>query len=381
MTGMGKVTAMSTAETRSVTLQPVRWIDGDGRLDGRLRLLDQTALPDRVVHLEPRTVDEVVDAVRRLAVRGAPAIGLVGAYGVAVALAQAAREGWDRPALEAAVARLRAARPTAVALSAGVDAALAAAAAAADSEEEGEEKEENGGGEGRKVDPAAQVAAAVAAGRALAAADEQANHAIGRFGADWILARVDRPRLRVLTHCNTGALATAGWGTALGIIRELHARGRLELVHVDETRPALQGSRLTAWELGQEGIPHVVQVDAAAAGAILGGMIDVAVLGADRIAANGDVANKIGTLGVALACADAGVPFVVAASRATVDPTAASGRHIPIEMRDGEEVLGWAGRRVAPAGSAVYNPAFDITPARLVSVLITEDGPTAPAAP
>jgi methylthioribose-1-phosphate isomerase len=329
------------------TLHPVTWT---GRA---LRLLDQTALPERTVHIEAERVADVVDAIRRLAVRGAPALGLAGAFGVALALVQARREGWDGSAFTAAVGRLRSARPTAVALVQGVDAAYA------------------------RVDEG--LAAVVAVGTALAEADERTNRSIGRHGADWILDRVSRRPLRVLTHCNTGALATAGWGTALGVIRELHRRGQIELVHVDETRPLLQGSRLTAWELGREGIPHLIQVDSAAAATIVAGLIDVAVVGADRVAANSDVANKIGTVGVALACADAGVPFVVAVSAATVDATLASGGQIPIELRDPAEVLGFAGLMVAPAGSGAYNPAFDVTPARLVTALVTEHGVTLPA--
>ncbi|OHV30365.1 S-methyl-5-thioribose-1-phosphate isomerase [Pseudofrankia sp. EUN1h] len=317
-----------------------------------VRLLDQTLLPDQLADVDIHRVDDLVAAIRRLAVRGAPALGIAGAYGVALAIVQAAREGWDGSTFTAAVGRLRAARPTALALALGVDAAYAV------------------------VDDG--LDAVVAVGHALAEADERANRAIGRHGADWILARLgDRP-LRVLTHCNTGALATAAWGTALGIIRELHARGRVELVYVDETRPLLQGSRLTAWELAQAGIDHRVQVDGAAAGTIVGGLVDVAIVGADRIAANGDVANKVGTLGVALACAHAGIPFVVAASASTVDEDLPSGSLIPIERRADDEVLAWSARRVAPPGARAHNPAFDVTPASLVSALITEHGPRPP---
>lgn len=205
--------------------------------------------------------------------------------------------------------------------------------------------------------------------------DVEANRAMGAHGADWLLKRVgvDRP-LRILTHCNTGALATAGWGTALGVIRELHARGRVEVVYADETRPLLQGSRLTAWELVQEGIPHYVQADGAAAGTIMRGEVDAAIVGADRIAANGDTANKVGTVGVALACADAGIPFLVAAPTTTVDLDTASGADIHIELRGEDEVLEWGGVRTAPAESRGHNPAFDVTPGRLVTGLVTERG-------
>ncbi|MFC6881999.1 MULTISPECIES: S-methyl-5-thioribose-1-phosphate isomerase [Actinomadura] len=313
-----------------------------------LRLIDQTVLPERLELLDVRTVGALVDAIRRLAVRGAPALGVAGAFGVAIALRQAEREGWDGARLDAAIAEIREARPTAVNLAAGVDRVRPFAADGAD--------------------------AVAAEAQALLDEDVRGNRAIGAYGADWILARTgDRP-LRVLTHCNAGALATAGWGTALGVVRELHARGRIRTVHVDETRPLLQGARLTAWELERAGVPYLVQADAAAAGAVLRGLVDVAVIGADRIAANGDTANKVGSAGVALACADAGIPFVVAAPWSTVDLTARDGAAIPIEERAEDEVLTWDGARTAPEGARGFNPAFDVTPARLVSALVTETG-------
>ncbi|MEU5878906.1 S-methyl-5-thioribose-1-phosphate isomerase [Spirillospora sp. NPDC047279] len=322
-------------------VQAVAW-NGDG-----LRLIDQTLLPGRLDHLDVRDVDALVDAIQRLAVRGAPAIGVAGAFGVAIAMRQAEREGWDRPALLAAVDRVREARPTAVNLAAGVDRVTPFMAKGPD--------------------------AVIAEAQALLDEDVRGNRAIGAHGADWLLGRADRP-LRVLTHCNTGALATAGWGTALGIVRELHARDRLDVVHADETRPLLQGARLTAWELGHLNVPYYVQADGAAAGTILRGLVDVAIIGADRVAANGDTANKIGSVGVALACADAGIPFVVAAPWSTIDLGTASGDGIPIEERSGDEVLHWGGVRTAPAGARAFNPAFDVTPARLVTALVTETG-------
>ncbi|MET9563131.1 S-methyl-5-thioribose-1-phosphate isomerase [Streptomyces tauricus] len=326
--------------------QELRAVDWTGN---SLALIDQTVLPQRTETRHIRDVDDLVDAIRRLVVRGAPAIGAAGAYGVALAMLQGEREGWSREQVLAAVARIREARPTAVNLMVCVDRVLTRFDDGLD----------------------AVLAEAVAVQRE----DVAANRAMGAFGADWLLKRVgvDRP-LRVLTHCNTGALATAGWGTALGVIRELHARGRLELVYADETRPLLQGARLTAWELVQEGIPHFVQADGAAAGTILRGEVDAAIVGADRIAANGDTANKVGTVGVALACADAGVPFLVAAPTTTVDVATATGADIHIELRDESEVLEWAGVRTAPAGSRGHNPAFDVTPGRLVTGLVTERG-------
>lgn len=326
--------------------QELRAVDWTG---SSLALIDQTVLPHRTETREIRDVDGLVDAIQRLVVRGAPAIGAAGAYGVALALLQGEREGWSAEETRAAVARVRAARPTAVNLMVCVDRVMA------------------------RFDEGLDAVLAEAA--AVQREDVEANRAMGAYGADWLLKKVgvDRP-LRVLTHCNTGALATAGWGTALGVIRELHARGLVEVVYADETRPLLQGSRLTAWELVQEGIPHYVQADGAAAGTILRGEVDAAVVGADRIAANGDTANKVGTVGIALACADAGVPFLVAAPTTTVDLTTARGADIHIELRGEDEVLEWSGVRTAPAESRGHNPAFDVTPGRLVTGLVTERG-------
>ncbi|GHD48090.1 methylthioribose-1-phosphate isomerase [Streptomyces mirabilis] len=326
--------------------QELRAVDWTG---SSLALIDQTVLPHRTETREIRDVDGLVDAIQRLVVRGAPAIGAAGAYGVALALLQGEREGWSAEETRAAVARVRAARPTAVNLMVCVDRVMA------------------------RFDEGLDAVLAEAA--AVQREDVEANRAMGAYGADWLLKKVgvDRP-LRVLTHCNTGALATAGWGTALGVIRELHARGLVEVVYADETRPLLQGSRLTAWELLQEGIPHYVQADGAAAGTILRGEVDAAIVGADRIAANGDTANKVGTVGIALACADAGIPFLVAAPTTTVDLTTARGADIHIELRGEDEVLEWAGIRTAPSGSRGHNPAFDVTPGRLVTGLVTERG-------
>jgi methylthioribose-1-phosphate isomerase len=220
--------------------------------------------------------------------------------------------------------------------------------------------------------------AVLAAALELAREDEAANRELSRLGADWLLERIDRPTLRVLTHCNTGSLATSAWGTALGVIRELHARGRIEFVYADETRPLLQGARLTAYELASDGIPHAVQADGAAASTILRGLVDFAVVGADRIAANGDAANKIGTLGVALACRDAEIPFMVAAPWSTVDVATATGEDIEIEERDGAEVTTWGGIQTTPVESPGFNPAFDVTPARLIAAIATERGVVEP---
>jgi methylthioribose-1-phosphate isomerase len=326
-------------------IRPVLW------QDGAVRIIDQTALPGELRYLDLRNVGELIGAIQRLAVRGAPALGVAGAYGVALALLTN-----DRGSIPA----LRAARPTAVNLAAGVDRAAARVA-------EGFE-------------------AVLAEAHAVLEEDLAANRRLSALGADWLLGQLGRssspdaaspPRpLRLLTHCNAGALATAGWGTALGVVRELHTRGLVEVVYVDETRPLLQGSRLTAWELGRLGIPHLVQADGAAAGTIVSGSVDAAIVGADRIAANGDTANKVGTLGVALACAHAEVPFLVAAPTSTVDLRTASGADIHVEQRAEAEVLGWSGSAVpvTPEHSRAHNPAFDVTPAALISALTTERG-------
>jgi len=338
-----------------MTLIAIEWDDTGGRGGrGAVRLLDQTLLPGTTAYRDIDTADALVSAIVELAVRGAPALGVAGAMGVVVAMDEGAREGWDGVRVQAAVDRVRHARPTAVNLAWGVD----------------------------QVRPLMDTGrdAVLAAARRVAVEDEAANRELSRRGADWLLARIDRPRLRVLTHCNTGSLATSAWGTALGVVRELHARGRLELVYADETRPLLQGSRLTAFELAADGIPHRVQVDGAAASTILRGLVDLAVVGADRIAANGDAANKIGTLGVALACRDAGIPFMVAAPWSTVDLSMADGSRIEIEERAGDEVTALGGLRLAPEASMGFNPAFDVTPARLVDAVATERGVAEPRA-
>jgi methylthioribose-1-phosphate isomerase len=279
-------------------------------------------------------------------VRGAPALGAVGAFGVVVALDQGVRESWTAEQLSQQILRVRNARPTAVNLAWGVD----------------------------RVQPFAEHGRDEVLSHAhqIVVEDTAANRKLSELGADWILQRTGVSKLRVLTHCNTGALATTGWGTALGVIRELHERGALEVVYVDETRPLLQGARLTAWELEREGIDYRVQADGAAASTILRGLVDFAIIGADRIARNGDSANKIGSVGVALACQAAGIPFMVAAPSSTVDLDTASGEEIEIELRDGAEVTELAGVSIAPVGAQGFNPAFDVTPAKYISAIVTE---------
>jgi S-methyl-5-thioribose-1-phosphate isomerase len=330
---------------------------------GGIVLIDQTRLPEETVLLHVRTVEELIDAIRRLAVRGAMALGVAGAMGVALGAARAREAGSDvAAAARAAGAALRAARPTAVNLGWGVDRALAAV----------------GGG-----------AEAILA-EALRVRDEDiaASRAIGARGADLLTREAAPPAgapINVLTHCNAGALAGVEGGSALAAVQALHERGDLAEVFVAETRPLLQGARLTAWELARLGAAHRVIVDGAGAGLILGGRVDGVIVGADRIARNGDVANKVGTLAHALAAARAGVPFVVAAPEATIDYALADGAAIPIEERDPQEILSLAGRRLAPPQTGALNPAFDVTPAALVSAIVTEarvirpaDGPIPP---
>lgn len=323
-------------------------------VDDHVVLIDQTRLPREERQLQVTTVEELVDAISRLAVRGAPALGAAGALGVLLAVQQAARSGWDEATLMAAVRRLRAARPTAVNLARGVDRVLARL-------------------------PEGGAAVKDEALRALAE-DGRVNRAIAESGARLLLGLIGANRLRLYTHCNAGALATVEWGTALGVVHSLLALGRLGLVYVGETRPLLQGSRLTAWELDRLGADYRIIVDAAGPGLIARGMVDAVVVGADRVAANGDVVNKVGTFPLALAAARRGVPFVVAAPESTIDAETPNGDAVTIELRSQDEVLSIGGVRIAPDGARGFNPAFDITPAELVTALVTERRVIQPAA-
>jgi len=318
-----------------------------------VRLIDQTVLPHQERYLDIATVDDLVQAIGDLAVRGAPALGAAGALGVAMAMNQGAREGWDESRVQSEVQRIRDARPTAINLAWGVD-------------------------QVRGAMPQG-VQEVLRQAHQLVAEDSAANRALSVLGADWLLERTGLDKVRVITHCNTGALATTAWGTAYGIIHELHDRGRLGLVYADDTRPLLQGARLTSWELQQDGIPHVVEADGAASSTILRGLVDVAIIGADRITANGDAANKIGSVALALACARAGIPFIVAAPSSTVDMSTKRGEDILIEERPSDEVVSLNGHRTAPEGVTGYNPAFDVTPHDLISAIVTERGVVEPA--
>ncbi len=312
--------------------------------DGRLRIVDQTRLPDTYEVLEIDDVGDLVDAIRRLAVRGAPAIGVAGGFGVVLA---ARRHGAGTEQFAAAVASIRSARPTAVNLPRMVDRVAARAA------------------EG----PEALLE------EALAVRDEEvaASHAMSRRGAALIEQLVvGSAEVTALTICNTGGLAAVERGTALGVIRTVHERGRLALAIAVETRPLLQGARLTAWELERMGAPYRLVVDSAGPALLSRGMVDIVLAGADRIAANGDVANKVGTFSLAVAARYARVPFVVVAPESTVDMDTPSGDAVRIEDRGADEVVNVRGVPIAPTGAGALNPAFDVTPADLIGVIVTD---------
>ena len=322
-------------------MRAIDWVSGP-RV-GHIRLIDQTQLPGSLVELEIRTVDQLVDAIRRLAVRGAPALGVAGAMGVALAVGTLPEEAAGH-----AIAKLRAARPTAVNLGFGVDRALEALRAGCPGD-------------------------ALAAALQLRDDDIAACRSMARRGVE-LLGELcpGRARLTVMTICNTGTLAAVEHGTALGVVEQLHREGRLERTLVCETRPLLQGARLTAWELDRMGAACDVLVDSAAATTLARGGVDAVLVGADRIAANGDTANKIGTFALALGAAYAGVPFLVVAPETTVDPRTPTGSHIPIEDRGAAEVCSFHGVRTTPDGTTAINPAFDVTPAELIAAIVTE---------
>lgn len=317
----------------------VSWT-GDG-----VDILDQTSLPADEVVLHCKTVDEVVDAIRCLAVRGAPAIGVAGAYGVALSAAQRVPSG-DRAGFESDVAALRRARPTAVNLAKMVDRAAALIDAGPD--------------------------AVLAEAHRVRDEELAASAAMGERGADLLLELAGERPLRVMTICNTGGLASVKRGTALAVIQTLHERGLLREAIPLETRPLLQGGRLTTWELARMGAPHRLIVDSAAASVLSRGGADAIVVGADRIAANGDTANKIGTFSLALAAQYADVPFVVVAPESTVDLDTPSGEMIEIEDRGDEEVCSFRGIPTSPPGTRTINPAFDVTPVNLIDALVTD---------
>jgi methylthioribose-1-phosphate isomerase len=327
--------------------------------DGRLSILDQTRLPGDLVTIRADNLETVAEAIRELRVRGAPAIGVAAAYGLCVALGARLRGGSScRPGeagelLRSARVVLAATRPTAV----NLKAALVQMLDAGDSPLS------------RELDAVSLLAALERRALDWHLDDARRCEAIAAAGLTML------PRqARLLTHCNAGPLATGGIGTALGVILRGHAEGWRFSIHADETRPLLQGARLTAWELQRAGVPVTLQADGAAASLILGGSVDAVIVGADRIAVNGDTANKVGTLPLALACARAGLPFYVAAPLSTLDRELDEGSGIPIEERDGHELSHWDGVPVAPPGVGLRNPAFDVTPGDLVTAFFTEGG-------
>ncbi len=327
--------------------------------DGKVVLIDQTRLPAEEVYLELTRPFEVAEAITHMRIRGAPAIGVAAAMGVALAADPEATLEEARAAVEAACEELAATRPTAVNLFWAIQRMRAVASAA-------------------YGDSRALREALVREAQAVSREQEEADRAIGRYGSALL-----PEHCRIITHCNAGGLATVEYGTALGVIRAAHEAGKIENVFVDETRPLLQGARLTAWELQQSGVPLTLICDNMAGFLMSRDEIDAAVVGADRIAANGDTANKIGTYPLAVLAARHGVPFYVAAPLSTFDLELADGSGIPIEERDPDEVCGCGcrGRDMAPAGIRVRNPAFDVTPAELITAIVTEAGVLEPPFP
>ncbi len=321
----------------------IKW---NGDENGWLSLIDQTLLPHEQVVLEHRDLDGVIDSIRRLAVRGAPAIGVAAGYGMVIGVRERVAAGKSfADALEVSAELLSQSRPTAVNLSWAVK-RLSAVGRATPS-----------------------VQALLAEARVVHSEDQDLCRRMGEFGADLI-----KDGMRVLTHCNAGRLATAGDGTALAVLFAAWAKGIRFKVFADETRPLLQGSRLTALELSDAGIPVDVIVDSAAAGLIARGEVDLIVTGADRVAANGDAANKVGTYGLALAARAHGIPMYVVAPASTFDLETATGDLIPIEDRDASEVLCLNGLRIGAPGVGARNPAFDVTPADYLAGLVTDRG-------
>ncbi len=332
---------------------PVSTIEWIGDLDGYVRLIDQTALPTEVVYKELRTCEEMWEAIRVLRVRGAPALGIASALALVLGVRSSTADTYEefRKDIENTAKYVGTSRPTAVNLFWALSRLKTVA------EEHGEE-------------PVASIKEALL-DESLRIIDEdrQVSHCIGELGQELI-----PDGSGVLTHCNAGGLATAEYGTALAALFTAHEKGKKFHVFADETRPLLQGARLTTWELQQAGIPVTLICDNMAAVVMAQGKVDCVIVGADRIAANGDTANKIGTYGLAIVAQAHDVPFYVAAPVSTFDLTLESGAEIPIEERPAEEITEGMGRRIAPEDTEVYNPAFDVTPADLIAAIVTERG-------
>ncbi len=332
-------------ETFDTRVTPLRM--SDDLAQGAFELLDQRLLPGQEVWLRYHDAEGVAGGIRDMVVRGAPAIGIAAAYGVALGL-RALPVSQQRAALPALRALLASTRPTAVNLFWALDRMMRVLDATADAD---------------------LVAVAFAQAEAICVEDRLNNLTMAMHGA-----ALFEPGARILTHCNTGGLATGGYGTALGVIRAVHAQGKLGQVWVDETRPYLQGARLTAWECQQDNLPATLITDNMAAHLMQRGEVDAVIVGADRVANNGDTANKIGTYGLAVLCAYHKLPFYVAAPWSTLDLSMASGASIPIEQRGAQEVTHLSGVAIAPAGFEAAHPAFDMTPGGLITALITERG-------
>ncbi len=363
-----------SAEAASAILDPASYTATDGSAppagptgfraafresSGVLHIVDQRKLPDALEEFDAKNAAQVGYAIREMIIRGAPAIGQAAAIGLALtAQANSSTRPYARRAtLRAAANVLRNARPTAINLGWAVDRVMAAYDGLGDLSEDGD-----------------AIAAAMRAEADAIVFEATEDHGrLARFGVEELVFPDERP-LRLLTHCNTGPLACGQFGTALGIVQVAHHDGRAVHVWVDETRPYLQGSRLTAWELAQAGVPHTLIPDVAAGYLMAGGEVDTVIVGADRIAANGDVANKVGTYPLAVLAARHGIPFYVAAPMSSVDLRTATGADIPIEERAPNEVLAFRGVRVAPPDTEVRNPAFDVTPAELITGIVTDEG-------
>ncbi len=337
---------MSESET-GLRVETLRWHTD------RVEMIDQRLLPHRFEYFACRNAEEVADAIRDMVIRGAPAIGCAAAYAVALAARESAPSGGQQAAIARAIEVLGASRPTAVNLFWALKRMQRAAAAL------------NAG----SIEPKDIAQALLQEAHAILAEDIAINRRLGAHGASLL-----KDGSRILTHCNAGALATAGHGTALGIVRSARDAGKAISVIACETRPYLQGARLTAWEMAQEAIPVTLIADAAAGHLMSRGGIDAVIVGADRVAANGDVANKIGTYTHAVLARRHGIPFYVACPLSTLDLTLPDGSGIPIEQRAAEEVLGYRSERWAPDGVGASNPAFDVTPADLVTAIVTERG-------
>lgn len=325
------------------SIRPIVW------QDDHLELLDQRILPAEYKFIPYTDVNAVAEAIRAMVVRGAPAIGITAAYGIVLAARQRYAENpanW-LAAIQDDFATLAASRPTAVNLFWAIERMKRCCA-------------------GIEGDPEPRL---LQEAHRILEEDIAANHRMGQLGASLI-----EPGSGVLTHCNAGALATGGYGTALGVIRSAWAQGKITEVHADETRPWMQGARLTAWELIKDGIPVQLNTDGAAAWLMKQGKVQWVIVGSDRIAANGDVANKIGTYNLAVLAKHHGVKFMVAAPTSTIDMNVASGDEIPIENRDTSEILALGGQKLAADGAGAWNPVFDVTPAELVDAIVTENG-------